>query len=133
MRESGYAGVVGQYCLPIRIYIARFRTVVDSVLTHEMSMGTGYVDTGYGYGYGLIRRVQVASAMRLPIENLLLDALHHHPYVRLLATRVPGPFPEVSTLPNRLTVPTESHPHVQTKIDWGPRGPAQKPTARLLC
>ena len=47
-------------------------------------------------------------------------------HVRLLATHVPGPFTEVSTLPNGLTVATESHPHVQTAtvgvwIDAGSR------------
>ena len=47
-------------------------------------------------------------------------------HVRLLATHVPGPFTEVSTLPNGLTVATESHPHAQTAtvgvwIDAGSR------------
>ena len=47
-------------------------------------------------------------------------------HVRPLATHVPGPFTEISTLSNGLTVATESHPHAQTAtvgvwIDAGSR------------
>ncbi|CAG7853549.1 Mitochondrial-processing peptidase subunit beta; AltName: Full=Beta-MPP; Flags: Precursor [Serendipita indica DSM 11827] len=47
-------------------------------------------------------------------------------FSRTLATHVPGPFTEISVLPNGLTVATESHPHAQTAtvgvwIDAGSR------------
>ncbi|PVF98488.1 putative MAS1-mitochondrial processing peptidase beta chain precursor [Serendipita vermifera] len=47
-------------------------------------------------------------------------------FARTLATHVPGPFTQISTLPNGLTVATETHPHAQTAtvgvwIDAGSR------------
>ena len=60
MRESGCAGIVGPYCLPIGT--ARCRTVVDSVLgrvmwVRVMDMDKGMdMDMDNGYGYGLIKR-----------------------------------------------------------------------------
>lgn len=73
----------------------------------------------------MISRVVLSRAFRSPLRSQLS--------LRTFATahNIPGPFTEISTLPNGLTVATESHPHSQTAtvgvwIDAGSRAETDK-------
>jgi len=86
--------------------------------------------------YGLLGESARASSSLgdWAIETRILTLTHPTTHVRLRATRVPGPFTEVPTLPNGLIVATESHPHVQTVtvgvwIDAGSRTETDTTTA----